>query len=423
MVVYDSVYGRVVVPRELEPLVLAPEVRRLSQVRLLNGLSPSVSSLTECRRYSHTLGVLHLTELLGYEGLDHTQRRALQAAALLHDVGTPPFGHLMEYHLKEQGGWNHEQVARAILWGKHAPENSAHQIFAGRTVQFRRQLLKSPVSFELVDAIVRRSHPLSKLLFGTLDLDNIDNVARMAHGLGEEGAKGVAEILARNIGLTEHGDLLLNQSLEPYAQRWLDMRRFVYQVLSFDGPTMASQAVLSKAIAEGLAIGLLSESDWDLSDEGLILRLLGNRTTKKSIAHEYLGVPPPLVMAVQAAVELDSLGVANRMDLIERIEEIAGRVMSHATALGHVIVDNGTFSRELRFLDPGGSRWGCGSTSRSLVLYVFARHRSSVNVRFAARVYEAVLCGLGLSKEQVLCAKLGSDDSTADQPEFGFKTA
>src|SRR6266700_4760404 len=99
MKVYDPIYGGFSLPSYVEELVFAPEVRRLSQIRLLNTLTPSLATLGELRRFSHTLGVLHLCDLNGAKGFSPEERKALAASVLLHDIGTPPFGHLMEYNL------------------------------------------------------------------------------------------------------------------------------------------------------------------------------------------------------------------------------------------------------------------------------------------------------------------------------------
>jgi HD superfamily phosphohydrolase len=170
MIVYDPLYGNFSVPSYLPQLILTPEVRRLSQIRLLNTLSPSMATLGELRRYSHTLGVLHLCQINRSSDYTEEERKALAASVLLHDIGTPPFGHLLEYHFRETKGWSHEQIIKPLLWGYHAPENRAHQIFAGRSIEFRSVMKSCKISLNLVESIVTGHHPLSLLLFGTIDL-------------------------------------------------------------------------------------------------------------------------------------------------------------------------------------------------------------------------------------------------------------
>src|SRR5437870_336364 len=110
MKVHDPLYGTFKLAGRWLPLLFTPEVRRLSQIRLLNTLTPSLATLGELRRYSHTLGVLHLCQLNQRGPFSVEERDALAASVILHDIGTPPFGHLFEYHLRELAGWNHEAV-------------------------------------------------------------------------------------------------------------------------------------------------------------------------------------------------------------------------------------------------------------------------------------------------------------------------
>src|SRR6266446_4050576 len=207
MRVRDGLYGEFIVPGYLVRLVLTPEVYRLSQIRLVNTPSPSLPALGDIRRFSHTLGVLHLSRLARRVEYSDEEWMALAASVLLHDIGSAPFGHLLEYQLAEHtpAGWNHEAMIANVLASVHAPENSAHQIYANRTVRVRKEARLSGINLELVDQIISSSHPLSKLLFGSVDLDNLDNVGRMAWAIGLPGGAAAAIGLAMRLRVTRAG--------------------------------------------------------------------------------------------------------------------------------------------------------------------------------------------------------------------------
>ena len=136
MEIFDPLYGKFELSRIAESLCTLPEVRRLSQIRLLNSITPTLATLSELRRYAHTLGVLHLFsvwKLAHGRRFDKSDLDALEVAIILHDVATPPFGHLFEYVLKESLGWDHESAAVYTLLKDYGPASSAQQIFAGRT--------------------------------------------------------------------------------------------------------------------------------------------------------------------------------------------------------------------------------------------------------------------------------------------------
>src|SRR5579863_4411113 len=103
MKIFDPLYGEVQLSAVQTVIARSPEFRRLSHIRLLNSASPTLATLGELRRYSHTLGVAALNlewrqkneRFWKKEELD-----ALEAAVLLHDIATPPFAHLFEYMLK-----------------------------------------------------------------------------------------------------------------------------------------------------------------------------------------------------------------------------------------------------------------------------------------------------------------------------------
>ena len=81
---------------------------------------------------------------------------------------------MLEYYLKDRSGWNHEAALPDLLTGHHFLSNTSYQILPGEELKFKRLCDASKIDFSLVMQIVRKQHRASKLIFGTLDFDNID---------------------------------------------------------------------------------------------------------------------------------------------------------------------------------------------------------------------------------------------------------
>jgi HD superfamily phosphohydrolase len=372
MWISDPIYGRFEVPDFIAELLSTPEVRRLSNIRLLNALSPSLATLGEIRRYSHTLGVIYLASRNSFLGFDSEEVRAFFAAVLLHDIGTPPFGHLFEYQLRDRFHWHHEDVIASTISGTDKASATGHQIYGGRAIQFLSVCHRLKIDEKFLISLVSRRHPLSKLIFGSLDFDNLDNVIRMAWALGINARSAIATDIAASLSVSHHGDLLLPTRLRPIVEEWLALRRRVYDILVFDGPTVAAQAVLSKAIASAFDEGVLSINDWDRHDEELIDLLRRSTKIKTDVIREYLGKLPSLVICIQVKGSLKELGFPSLQDAKATFDDI----LSHKF-LTYVFLDNGAFEKRLEFLD-GTEQWSVGKLSQSLILYAFGseRHQS-----------------------------------------------
>ena len=117
----------------------------------------------------------------------------------------------------------------------------------GRSPEFRDIMAKHGIDIDLVREILKSKHAMSALLFGSMDLDNLDNVMRMAWALGMEADPRLAVNLARSLDVDADGQLLLHQEMFPLVAEWARARQSVYETLVFDPYTVAAQAVLSQA--------------------------------------------------------------------------------------------------------------------------------------------------------------------------------
>jgi HD superfamily phosphohydrolase len=420
LVVHDILYGEFVLPGYVADLVLTPEVRRLSQIRLLNSLTPTVSALGEVRRYSHTLGVLHLAQQVPCSQFTEEEQMALAAAVLAHDIGTPPFGHVMEYHLTERKNWHHEAIIRNILLGTHAPENRAHQFFGGRTIDFVNALRRAGIQVATVIDIVTKQHPLSVLLFGTLDLDNLDNVARMATFVGNRGCARIALRIAQNLGVSDTGNLILPHNVIGAVKRWSGLRRKVYDLLLFDPFTAASQAVLWDAIRIGFEEGFLTEDDAFLTDEQLLEELRQHPQTKDRITLEYLGKPPNMALCLQLRGTMADVGLASRREAQCMIERVLRDVFRTDTVLGYVQLDSGTIEKRLEFCTQEGEPWTVGVKSTSVIFYGFVRQELREST--CRKASHAFLEALAVPLDSVLRNQVAGIGANA-QPAFNFSSA
>jgi hypothetical protein len=297
----DPLYGAFSLPWFVEDLLRVPEIQRLREIRLLNINPFNIASLGEVTRFSHTLGLLHLVEVFldGHKGaLIGKDATSLRLAAALHDIGTPPFGHLVET-LLSSSGWRHEAVVEDIILGRSSKQNKYFQIYWGcelgayRSMRTLNESLGT-VDLPLIFAAIRGAGPVGALLSGHVDLDNIDNVFRMSSYLGLRYSLGMAEELVHTMQFSD-GQVAFPVHARELLEGWIHARRQTYETLLFNYFNFAAKALLTKALEIAFAEGRLGREDWFFTDALLLRHLYKFKRTRRLIQRVATARLPPKV--------------------------------------------------------------------------------------------------------------------------------
>lgn len=256
----DPLYGEIRVSGWAAALLATPPFRRLAGVSLSDVPGDILFHRAFPSRLDHALGVYHLARLA------RPRDRALQAAALAHDLGHGPFSHLTEPLMRERLGEDHEARSARLL----------AQLCDGLPGAVADQL-----AWLDCDAVARLilgegDDGRGALIHGRLDYDNADNVARFlrASDLGtpsynaEALARGLRPLpasLRPEVGAGERSCVL--EEAAGQAHGWRRDRATVYGFLHGGHFNIAAHAMLRKAIDLAAATRILPADFFDLTDE------------------------------------------------------------------------------------------------------------------------------------------------------------
>lgn len=308
MYIWDALYGKI----EFSPLVykcmLSPEMQRLREVRLCNINSLCITGSSNTNRFEHSVGTAYLAAInieaaaQKHLNLSKKEKETFIIAALLHDAANGPFGHSYEY-IMEKKGFIPEQGLGDVLGrngvstgtGAHQNTSPFETIFFGKLCALTSILNKSQK--ETVTQIISGDHSLSKLISDSIDLDNIDNVFRMAYHMGLSFRREAPQKLAESMSI-ENGSVVFLQEAKTYLEEWYLVRQKVYKFLllnpqEFAGKYMLTEAmdILFECISQGKAEG--RDIKWNYTDYQLMeeLNLLKEKWLKrKTLLYENIDI-------------------------------------------------------------------------------------------------------------------------------------
>jgi HD superfamily phosphohydrolase len=385
--ILDPLYGRVNFDALAWETMRSPEVQRLRYVRMCNINSLLIVGASDICRYEHALGVYHLATLWANSNkLLKDEREVIQSAALIHDFFSGPFGHSLQYVLEDndiEGGFEHEELKKA--------EENYYQVLTGASsfmgVPFQTKEKLANRWVDVAETIAGRGR-YAGILSGTIDLDNIDNVFRLAYhaGLATQEDARVAERLAIDIS-NERGKLAFSAERLPDIQRWYDVRCSLYKMLLEDWADFSAKAMLTNAFEDAAVNELVGVDSWVNTDLGILSEII-----RKAVGeHQRIAVLLKRLIVgdlYQPVILLQSASVG-AYKLVKKIREkrkIEGVIKDRLKDIGisgqflfHPILDSRKTGRSVSFKIKGKNKnITIGSDINRLLVGVFVSNSASM---------------------------------------------
>ena len=281
--VFDSLYGEMVFGGEIADLISRPLIQRLRRIRLSNIDSPSMPGIANVSRYEHSLGCAYLATHVGfYRPLPVGQKVCFQAAALLHDSAITPFGHLAEEALGYvDAHFDHEAKWSVLLAGEDSTVGGVGlQLYYGHASGLSEWALKtfgneSQAMLEGIVGAIKGNGKFGRCVAGDIDLDNLDNVTRIAFHMGLKNDPNLPiSVATRMRDVDERGHVIYSDDAEDDIVEWLRIRDAVYSRLMLSELDFCGKVMLLYASVKGFEAGVLSAQDWVLTDSQFLERLV-----------------------------------------------------------------------------------------------------------------------------------------------------
>lgn len=235
-------------------IFLSPEVRTLIDTRTFQRLR-YISQLATCHfafpsathtRFSHSIGAYHLATTLVkrldeiYPGtMSELDQKLVCYGALLHDIGHPPFSHMLETPEVFATYASHEE------WGKRLLLDEQGDLY---------EAMRSLVGIEginrLIDIMEGRVElpALHDIVSSQLDVDRLDYLVRDQHFTGVEVGGFDTRRLFRSIRLREDGHLAISRDGLPIVEAYLITRWHMYYLVYFHRISVLTQTYITRAL-------------------------------------------------------------------------------------------------------------------------------------------------------------------------------
>ena len=244
-VVRDNVHRDIVLDDDISRLVDTRTFQRLRDVKQLATCHYVFPTATHTR-FVHSLGAQHLAGVL----LEHLEKvnpgrispedaRLVRYAALLHDIGHPPFSHALENDRVFANYHHHEKWGRMIL---EDPDNDLRQVLIELVGEDGLERM-----FSILDGTCEFP-VLHEIVSSQLDVDRLDYLMRDQINTGAKiGTFDVFRIF-RSLRIGEDGHLTVTSSGVAEVESYLMMRYHMYHNVYFHKLNALTTAYVIRAL-------------------------------------------------------------------------------------------------------------------------------------------------------------------------------
>ena len=382
--VFDVLYGGISLPAYVWEVLPSPELQRLREIRLCNINSLCLTGGANINRYEHALGTSHLA----YQCLKTwprnpslTVERRFVLAALLHDIGSSAFGHSVQYII-HRAGFEHESVGHLMSAVDSSTEFSYQKVslesvFFGMPKHLH--LLLDASDRQVIAEIISGGGEYGPLISSAMDLDNIDNVFRLAYHIGLSRDTETPLQLARAMRV-ESGEVVTKREAIPLVFRWWRVRKCLYEFLLRNPDEFSAKCMLEQAVAEGAGD---QQFRWHHVDFELLERIATISADLKILASRLMVGELYGCLGIYNAADIsghDRLAPGEeRRGLEERISrglrESGIARLGNAVVRIHTIYDVEKTERQISIKTEDGERVAVGTSTRRLLIGVFLENK------------------------------------------------
>lgn len=224
--IFDVMYGFIPITEWEQKIINSPFFQRLRWIKQL-GFAHYIFPGAEHNRFAHTIGVMHsmdqMIRALGLNVLDTELydpksrspqamlHKTLRISALLHDIGTFPFSHAVEYAYIRHGNDGRRETKKKL---KDLPNSHEHLgSFIIKNTHYAggitRILEDYGFDVKLLSDIIKGESPYliaNQLMHSDLDADRMDYLLRDAHYTGMHYGKFDRDYILANLVTYDTGD-------------------------------------------------------------------------------------------------------------------------------------------------------------------------------------------------------------------------